>query len=82
MPDPKELDANQKELIEIVNGLPPMKVAQLLEFAKLLQSTAGRDRASVMSAIQRTRGKYRQVVSSSEDFALRKSDERRLENPE
>ena len=77
MSDSQKSDTNRKELIEIVKGLPPTKV---LEFAKRLQSPAGRDPASVMKAIQRTRGKYREVLSSSQEFAARKSDERQLEN--
>ena len=79
MSDSQKSDTNRKELIEIVKGLPPTKV-QVLEFAKRLQSPAGRDPASVMKAIQRTRGKYREVLSSSQEFAARKSDERQLEN--
>ena len=80
MSNSQKSDTNRKELIEIVKGLPPTKVVQVLEFAKRLQSPAGRDPASVMKAIQRTRGKYREVLSSSQEFAARKSDERQLEN--
>ena len=80
MPDSKKSDVNKRELIEIVNELPPTKVVQLLEFAKHLQSPAGRDPASIMKAVERTCGKYRDVLSSSEEFAAPKSDERRLEN--
>ena len=80
MSDSQKSHTNRRELIEIVKGLPPTKVVQVLEFAKRLQSPAGRDRASVMKAIQRTRGKYREVLSSSQEFAARKSDERQLEN--
>ena len=80
MPDSKETDTNTKELLKIVNGLPPTKVVQLLEFAKHLQFSAGRDQASVIKAIGRTRGKSRQSLSSSDEFAARKNDERQLEN--
>jgi hypothetical protein len=73
-------DPEKKELMDIVDRLPPTKVVQLLEFAKHLQTPGKASSGSVAGAIQRTRGKYKDVLSSSEEFASRKSDERFLES--
>ena len=62
----------QKELMDIVDRLSPTKLVQLLEFAKHLQSPSRPGPESVVAAIQRTRGKYKDVLSSSEEFAERK----------
>lgn len=70
-------DTKKKELMDIVDRLPPAKAVQLLEFAKHLQSQGRPGCESVVAAIQRTRGKYRDVLSSSQEFAERKSDDRR-----
>ena len=70
----------KKELMDIVDRLPPTKVVQLLEFAKHLQSPRTADRQSISEAIRRTRGKYRDVLSSSDEFAARKDEERGIED--
>ena len=67
-------------LMDIVNWLALTKVVQLLEFAKHLQPAGRHGRESVVDAIQRTRGKYKDALSSSKKFAAQKSDERFLEN--
>jgi len=67
-------------LMDIVNWLARAKVVQLLEFAKHLQPAGRHGRESVVDAIQRTRGKYKDALSSSKKFAAQKSDERFLEN--
>ena len=69
-------DIEKNELIEIVQHLPPTKVIQLLEPARRLQSPGKRDQGSVLEAIAWTRGKYRDILNSSEEFAARKREER------
>lgn len=69
-------DTDKKEMMDIVDRLPPTKMVQLLELAKHLQSPGRRSRESVVEGIRRTRGKYKDVLSSTEEFAARKSDER------
>lgn len=73
-------DTQKKELMDIVNRLPLTKVIQLLEFAKRLQVPGIRDRESLADAVRRTHGKYKNILSSSEEFAAEKSDERFLED--
>lgn len=70
----------KQELMDIVDALPPSKVVQLLEFAQRLRSPSKRDRKGVLKAAARIRGKYKDALSSSDEFAARKGDERLMED--
>lgn len=72
-------DIEKNELIDIVQRLPPTKVIQLLELAKRLQSPGKRDQQAVQEAVDRTCGKYRDVLSSGNQFVARKREERVME---
>ena len=73
-------DAEKKQLIEIVGHLSPTKVIQLLEFARQLDSSRKMDPSAVRDAILKTRGKYKDVLSTTEEFAQRKRSELELED--
>ena len=73
-------ESKKKELMDIVDRLTPTKVIQVLEFAKSLQGTVARGRKQRVEAAKRIRGKYKHVLSSTDEFARRKDEERRLED--
>jgi hypothetical protein len=73
MPDQK------RELLEILDGLPPSKVVQILEFARHLQSP---EHPSIppKAAVRSVFGKYKNALNSSSDFSRRKAEERTFED--
>ena len=67
-------------LMDIVNWLVRTKVGATPGVSKTPQPPGPHGRESVVDAIQRTRGKYKDALSSSEEFVAQKSDERFPEN--
>ena len=70
---------DKQRLIEIVDHLPPRRVVQLIEFAEHLKAEEQTADESSRQAIDEVFGKYKDLLSSSDEHSKRKREERELE---
>ena len=71
---------NKKRLIELVEKLPPERVVELVEFAEFLESKERRDKSKNRAEILAACGKYRDALSSTEEFQAEKQQEIEIED--
>lgn len=68
-----------QQLQEKASLLPEHLASEVLDFLEFLTAKHAQQHASQVTAISRLRGSFRGRLSSTSEFAARKSDEVRLE---
>lgn len=72
---------SKAEQLQVIAGsLPEPVAAEVLDFLEFVTAKRAKDRAPRVSAIRELRGALKGHLSTSTEFAARKSDEIRLED--